>query len=203
MAQAYLKRPLTQVRRKDRVLAEDEWQDRFLTMAPIGQLAVAFEGQPFVHTNFFWYDGEHVYMHTAQVGKLRAMLDTGEARACFTVSEFGRVLPAGTPFDFSTEYASMVLYGEIRVVVDADEKRRALEGLMEKYAPHLVPGVDYVPMPESDIKLTSVFALDIATRVGKHNVKPDDYPAYPNPGGSFIDTERAAGRITMSKKELG
>lgn len=201
-AHAYLKRPRTQLRRKDRTLEAGEWQDRFLTMAPLGHLAVSYENEPFVHSNFFWYDGERVYWHTAQVGKLRAMLDTGAARACFTVSEVGRVLPAGTPFDFSTEYASIVLYGGVRVVADVAEKRRALEGLMAKYAAHLTAGVDYAPMPDSDIALTSVYCLDVETRVGKHNVKPNDYPAYAYPGDTFINTERAAGRVTLKAKEL-
>jgi nitroimidazol reductase NimA-like FMN-containing flavoprotein (pyridoxamine 5'-phosphate oxidase superfamily) len=200
--QRYLERPLTQVRRKDRVLADVEWMDRFLAISAVGHLAVVHEGQPLLHSNFFWFDGTHVYWHTAQVGKLRAVLETGVARACFTVTEFGRVLPAGTPFDFSTEYASVVCYGTVRVVADAVEKKYALEGVMGKYAPHLVAGVDYEPMPESDIAITSVYCLVIETRVGKHNVKPDEYPAYPFPHGSFIAAEREAGRATMREKEL-
>ncbi|MGI8857754.1 MAG: pyridoxamine 5'-phosphate oxidase family protein [Thermomicrobiales bacterium] len=198
----YLERPLTQVRRKDRVLADEEWMDRFLAMSAVGHLAVVYEGQPLLHSNFFWFDGTRVYWHTAQVGKLRAVLETGVARACFTVTEFGRVLPAGTPFDFSTEYASVVCYGTVRVVADATEKQYALEGVMSKYAPQLVAGVDYVPMPASDIAITSVYCMEIETRVGKHNVKPEEYPAYPFPHGSFIDAEREAGRATMRAKEL-
>ncbi len=198
----YLHRPLTQVRRKDRALTDEEWVDRFLTMSAAGHLAVNYEGQPLIHSNFFWFDGTHIYWHTAQVGKLRAVLETGVARACFTVTEFGRVLPAGTPFDFSTEYASVILYGTVRVVADTTEKKYALEGVMSKYAAHLVAGVDYEPMPESDIAITSVYRLEIETRVGKHNVKPDDYPAYPYPYESFIDTEREAGRATMREKDL-
>jgi nitroimidazol reductase NimA-like FMN-containing flavoprotein (pyridoxamine 5'-phosphate oxidase superfamily) len=200
--QRYLERPLTQVRRKDRVLADEEWMDRFLAMSAVGHLAVVYEGQPLLHSNFFWFDGTRIYWHTAQVGKLRAVLETGVSRACFTVTEFGRVLPAGTPFDFSTEYASVVCYGTVRVVADATEKKYALEGVMDKYAPHLVAGVDYEPMPESDIALTSVYCLEIEARVGKHNVKPDAYPAYPFPHGSFIDAEREADRATMREKEL-
>lgn len=75
-------------------------------------------------------------------------------------------------------------------------------GVMSKYAPHLVAGVDYVPMPDRDIAITSVYCMEIETRVGKHNVKPEEYPAYPYPHGSFIDAERAAGRATMRAKEL-
>ncbi len=200
--QRYLERPLTQIRRKDRALTDEEWMDRFLSISPVGHLAVMWEGQPLLHSNFFWFDGTHIYWHTAPVGKLRAVLETGVARACFTVTEFGRVLPAGTPFDFSTEYASVVLYGTVRVLADATEKKYALEGVMSKYAPHLVAGVDYVPMPDSDIAITSVYCMEIETRVGKHNVKPEEYPAYPYPHGSFIDAERAAGRATMRAKEL-
>lgn len=200
--QKYLDKPLTQVRRKERVLDDAVWIDRFLDRAPFGHIAVTWEGQPLIHSNLYWYDGANIYWHTAPVGKLRAILDQGEQRACFTVTEYGRILPASTPFDFSTEYASVILYGTARVVADAAEKRRALEGLMTKYAPHLVPGVDYTPMLDSDIALTSVHCMEIATRVGKHNVKPDDYPAYPNPTPSFIAAERDAGRATMKAKEL-
>src|SRR5437762_141918 len=79
---------------------------------------------------------------------------------------------------------------------------RTLEGLMAKYAPHLAPGVDYAPMPEDDVERTSVYCLEIDQRVAKHNVKPDDYPAFAYQGGSFIAAERRAGRVTVKPKEL-
>jgi len=59
-------------------------------------------GQPLLTTNLFWFDG--------------AVIEGGACRACFTVAEHGRILPAATPIDFSTEYASVVVYGTIRVV---------------------------------------------------------------------------------------
>lgn len=202
----YLARPVTQVRRLDRALVEAEWVEQLLALAPVGYLATVWEGQPMLHSNYFWYDTGRVYWHTAGVGRLRAMFDAddgrGAARGCFTVAEFGRILPAGTPLDFSTEYASVVLYGPVRVVTDATEKRHALDGLMAKYAPHLIPGTDYAIMPDADIARTSVYALDVEQHVGKHNVKPHDYPAYPYPGGSFIMEERDAGRVVVRPKEL-
>jgi uncharacterized protein len=201
-ARSYLNRPLTQPRRKDRRLDDADWQDRLLQLSAVGHLAVVWEGQPLLHSNLFWFDGECVFLHTAAVGRLRAVLEAGPARACFTVAEHGRILPASTPFDFSTEYASVVLYGMANVVTDPAAKRAALEGLMAKYAPHLTAGVDYTPMPDGDIALTSVLRLRVEERVGKHNVKPAEYPAYPYPGGSFIDAERVAGRVTVKPKEL-
>jgi hypothetical protein len=199
---SYLKRPLTQVRRKDRRLDDVEWQDRLLRTAAVGHLALGWEGQPLLHSNLYWYDGQAVYLHTAGAGRLRALLEAGPRPACWTAVEHGRILPARTPFDFSTEYASIILYGTAELVTDPAEKRRALEGLMAKYAPHLTAGVDYEPMPDRDIDLTSVIRLTIAERVAKHNIKPEAYDAYPYPGGSFIAAERAAGRVTLKAKEL-
>jgi nitroimidazol reductase NimA-like FMN-containing flavoprotein (pyridoxamine 5'-phosphate oxidase superfamily) len=201
-SEKYLRRPVTQVRRRDRALDDAGWMDRLLAMGAMGHLAVCWEGQPYLHTNLYWYDGARLYWHTAAVGKLRAILDTGAAPACLTVAEQGRLLPASTPFDFSTEYASVILYGTVRVVAGLEEKRYALEGLMGRYAPHLTPGVDYTPMPDGDVDQTSVYCLEIDRRAGKHNIKPDEYPAYAYPAGSFIEAERAAGRYTTRPKEL-
>lgn len=201
----YLRRPLTQVRRRDRGLTDDAWIDRFLSLAPVGHVAIVWEGEPLLHSNLFWFDGERrIYWHTAGVGKFRALLEAAPegTRACFSIMEQGRLLPASTPFDFSTEYASVQAYGTARVVAERAEKRVGLEGLMAKYAPRLKAGRDYEPMPDGDVDQTSVYCLEIETRVGKHNVKPDDYPAYPYAGGSFIDEERAAGRATVRPKEL-
>ncbi|HSR15069.1 MAG TPA: pyridoxamine 5'-phosphate oxidase family protein [Gemmatimonadales bacterium] len=191
------RRSSTQPRRKDRRLEDDAWLDRFLSRAPFGHLAVCHEDGPHLHSNLFWYDGEAVWLHTAPAGRLLDLVRAGAARACFTVAEHGRILPSYTPLEFSTEYASVLVYGHLEVVTDLATKRRGLEGLMTKYAPHLVPGVDYTPMPDKDVARTAVFRLAVTERVGKHNIKPDDCPAYPFPGESFIDAERAAGRITV------
>ena len=200
----YLNRSRTLVRRRDRALTDDAWIDRYLSIAPIGHLAICWEGEPLLHSNIFWFDGDRrVYFHTAAVGKFRSVVDaSGSARGCFSVTEIGRLLPADTPLNFSTEYASVQAYGTLRLERDRAAKKAALEGIMAKYAPQLQPGVDYRPMPDGDVNQTSVFCFEIEERVGKHNVKPDDYPAYVYPAGSVLDEERAAGRASVRPKEL-
>jgi len=199
---AVLERPVTQIRRKDRRLDTPKWIDRLLELSAVGTIAVSWENRPYLHSNLYWYDGDDCYFHTALLGRIRAMADRGPLPAVFTVTELGRILPAATPMDFSTEYASVVIYGELSLVTDDEEKRRVLYGLMAKYAAHLDSGVDYTPMSDSDIAITSVYRLAVAERVGKHNVKPLDYPAYAYEGGSFIEEERAASRVTLLPKEL-
>src|SRR5581483_11464178 len=130
----YLRRPRTLVRRRDRSLSDDVWIDRYLSIAPAGHLAICWEGEPLLHSNIFWFDGGgRIYFHTAAVGKLRAVVEaSGPARGCFSVTELGRLLPADTPLNFSTEYASVQAYGTLRLETDPGAKQAALEGLMAK-----------------------------------------------------------------------
>lgn len=198
----YLDRPLTQVRRKDRVLHEPEWIDRLLAVAPTCTVAICHAGAPHVNTNIFWAEAGRLWLHMAPVGRFQAMIAAGATEATVTVTEIGRILPAATPLNFSTEYASVIAYGTIAVEDDPARKRAALDGIMAKYAAHLVPGTDYDIMPEADIERTTVLRLDVRERVAKHNIKPDDYPAYQYEAPAFIATERAAGRLTVKPKEL-
>ena len=78
--------------------------------------------------------------------------------------------------DFDVEYESVVVFGTIRVVTDTGRKRRALELLMEQFAPDLTPGEDYEPIADASIERTSVYRIDIEGWSGKRNDKPEDFP---------------------------
>lgn len=189
-------RSVAPVRRRDRAFAEPEWLDRLLATAPLGQIALVWRRRPLIHTTLFWYDGVAIYWHSAAAGTFGSVLARGARRGAFTVSELGRILPAATPFAFSAEYASAVCRGTARVVRDGAEKRRVLEGVMAKYAPHLAPGTDYAPMPDRDIAVPQVYRLSIDAWGGKHNIKPLDQPGFAYAAESFIAAERTAGRVT-------
>lgn len=190
-------RAVAPVRRRDRAFAEPAWLGRRLATAALGQVALTWRRRPLLHTTLFWYDGAAIYWHSAAAGTLGSVLARGARRAVFTVAELGRILPAATPFAFSAEYASVVCQGTARVVRDGAEKRRALEGVMAKYAPHLAPGTDYAPMPDRDVAVPSVYRLSIEEWGGKHNVRSLDQPGFAYAAESFIAAERAAGRLTV------
>jgi uncharacterized protein len=205
----HLVRSRSIMRRADRRLDDPAWQSRLLETALVGHLAVVHEGEPFIHGNIFWHDpaAGAIYLHQARVGRLRAIAETGPLPAVFMVEEIGRVLPNFTPLEFSVEYASVIAHGELAVVADPAEARHALESLTRKYAPHLEEGRDYDPIPEVDIRQTTVQRLTIAELIGKHNVKPADYAPwkiapYALEPASVIDEERAAGRVTVSPKRV-
>jgi nitroimidazol reductase NimA-like FMN-containing flavoprotein (pyridoxamine 5'-phosphate oxidase superfamily) len=79
----------------------------------------------------------------------------------------GRLLPADTALEFSVEYASVIAFGQARIVEDEQEARRGLQGMLDKYFPGLKPGVHYRPIVESELKQTAVYAIDIESMSGK------------------------------------
>lgn len=170
------------VRLSPRAVEDDEWIEAFLTRRPMGVLGLVDEGSPYLVNQLFVYDpGERaVYLHGAHSGRTRTIVErAGPVEACLTVSRMGRLLPAAKPVDFDVEYESVVLYGEIDLVTDAADKRRALERIMEKFAPQLSPGDDYNPIADSSIEHTSVYRIDVDGWSAKRNeADPDVDDAY-------------------------
>jgi nitroimidazol reductase NimA-like FMN-containing flavoprotein (pyridoxamine 5'-phosphate oxidase superfamily) len=82
----------------------------------------------------------------------------------------GRLLPAETAIEFSTEYASVTVFGNARIADDASEQRHGLQGLLDKYFSHLRPGENYSPITDAELQRTSVFAIEIEAWSGKHKV---------------------------------
>ena len=171
--------PRSAVRRRDRG-KDDEWAAAFLRRAAYGFLATVGEGgQPFLNSNLFVYDdtggARRIYLHTHRTGRTRDNLAAAEKVAFSTVA-MGRLLPAPEALEFSVEYAGVVAFGTGRVVEDRDEARTALQMLLDKYAPHLKPGVDYRPTTDAELRRTAVYRIDIETWSGKQKEAAADFP---------------------------
>jgi nitroimidazol reductase NimA-like FMN-containing flavoprotein (pyridoxamine 5'-phosphate oxidase superfamily) len=166
-----------QVRRQDRAVSDEGWIRAMLERAPFGTLATVRNGQPFVNMNIFVYDetANALYIHTARSGRTRSNIEA-EEKVCFGVSDMGRLLPAPTALHFSVEYASVVVFGRARIVEEEVEAERALQQLLDKYAPHLRPGRDYRPIQPEELAVTSVFRIDIEEYSGKQKVAAADHP---------------------------
>jgi nitroimidazol reductase NimA-like FMN-containing flavoprotein (pyridoxamine 5'-phosphate oxidase superfamily) len=167
--------PLDELRRRDKA-RDDAWIRAFLHSGAWGALATVSDGQPFINTNLYVFDegANVIYLHTARTGRTRANVEQG-GPACFSVAEMGRILPDEIALEFSVEYAGVTVFGRAAVVEDDGEKARALQLLLDKYAPNLKPDRDYRPANQKELDRTSVFRLEIESWSGKANVKPADF----------------------------
>lgn len=169
--------PLNKVRRADRAVEDEGWIKRMLHQAGMGTLATVYDGQPFINMNLFVYNESSncIFMHTARYGRTQTNVEADET-VCFSIGEMGRFLPADEALEFSVEYSGVVIFGRGRIVGEEAEKARALQLLLDKYAPHLKTGKDYRPATSDEVKRTAVYRIDIDSWSGKRKVAPEEFP---------------------------
>ena len=160
----------------------DDWIRAYLHEAKICRIATSWDDQPFVMANTFWFeeDNHRIIFHTNLAGRMRANIERNP-KVCLEVSELGKLLPSNVALEFSLQYRSVMVFGTVRVLGEPAEQRGALYGLIGKYF-NMIPGTEYRPITEDELRQTSVYALDIESWSGKENwqeraSQSDDWPA--------------------------
>jgi nitroimidazol reductase NimA-like FMN-containing flavoprotein (pyridoxamine 5'-phosphate oxidase superfamily) len=125
-------------------------------------LYVCMDGQVFVHT-------------TSARGHFRSNIDR-EQCICFEVDEPDQVFDYGRfECDSGLAYASVILFGRIRVVDERDVKQRFCEMLMQKYGkPDTIRPKNFFPR----LDIITVYAITVERITGKQQVLPaQQWPA--------------------------
>ncbi len=116
-------------------------------------------------------------------------------KVAFSVAAMGRLLPASEALEFSVEYAGVVAFGAGQIVDDEAEAKSALQALLNKYAPHLVPDRDYRSTTNEELARTAVYRIDVETWSGKQKEVEADFPgAFDLPELPIPFPERGAGQ---------
>ncbi|WP_369221668.1 pyridoxamine 5'-phosphate oxidase family protein [Streptomyces sp. R39] len=137
------------------------------------------DGAPVVLPTLYGRVGEVLYLHGSTGSRPLRM--TGQAdpglAVCVTVTHVDGLVLARSAFHHSVNYRSVVVHGIAHQVTDPEEKRRALDALVD----HVVPGraADSRPADKKELAATAVIRLDLKevsakTRTGDANDEPAD-----------------------------
>lgn len=159
---------LTDMRRKDRAVNDDEWIIALLKRADYGVLATCKDGQPFTVARNFAYDRERhaIFFHGARKGRTFESVGAGTP-ANLNVSEMGEWILAERAMNFGVKYRGVVVFGMLHIEDDSAEMKRGLQLLMDKHFPDLKPDVDYEAITDIDLKVTAVLRMDVESWSGK------------------------------------
>ena len=119
------------VRRQDRLLDEARSRE-LLETAEYGVLSmVDDDGQAYgIPVNFVWDGEDKIYIHCAPEGrKLRAIANHPKVSLCVV----GRTHLL--PKNFTTEYESVIVFGEARTGLPEEERMHALHLLIDEHSP--------------------------------------------------------------------
>lgn len=150
-----------------------------LDEAYVCHLGFVRDGAPVVLPTLFGRVGETLYVHGSTGSRPLRM--TGQADpglpVCLTVTHVDALILARSAFHHSINYRSVVVHGTAYDVTDPEEKRTALDALVE----HVVAGRsrDSRPANKKELTATAVIRLDLnevsaKLRTGGVNDEPED-----------------------------
>ncbi|MFJ5533197.1 pyridoxamine 5'-phosphate oxidase family protein [Streptomyces sp. NPDC093261] len=137
------------------------------------------DGAPVVLPTLYGRVGERLYVHGSTGSRPMRMsgaADPGLA-VCLTVTHVDGLVLARSAFHHSVNYRSVVVHGIAHQVTDPDERRTALDALVD----HVVPGRsgDSRPANRKELAATAVIRLDLdevsaKVRTGGVHDEPED-----------------------------
>jgi hypothetical protein len=170
--------PRTTVRRlPDRARYDRDTLESILDEGLVCHVGFVDGGQPFVVPSAYARRGDRIVIHGSAASRMIRALAAG-APACVTVTLLDGLVLARSSFHHSMNYRSVVVLGAATEITDPEEKRRALDAIVE----HVVPGrLSSVRSPsEVEMRATRVVELPLDEASAKVRTGPpkDDEADY-------------------------
>ncbi|KES05956.1 hypothetical protein BU52_17735 [Streptomyces toyocaensis] len=166
-------------RSPDRASYDRELVHAILDEGYVCHLGFVRDGAPVVLPTLYGRVGEVLYVHGSTGSRpLRAAGRAGQGLpVCLTVTHVDGLVLARSAFHHSVNYRSVVVHGPAYDVTDPEEKRQALDALVD----HVVPGraADSRPANKKELAATAVIRLELnevsaKLRTGGVNDEPED-----------------------------
>ncbi|MFD4612298.1 pyridoxamine 5'-phosphate oxidase family protein [Streptomyces sp. NPDC058440] len=166
-------------RSADRASYDGELVHAILDEGYVCHLGFVRDGAPVVLPTLYARVGERLYVHGSTGSRplrMAGRTDPG-LPVCLTVTHVDDLVLARSAFHHSLNYRSVVVHGTAHQVTDPEEKRAALDALVD----HVVPGrsADSRPANTKELAATAVLRLDLEEvsaklRTGGVNDEPED-----------------------------
>jgi hypothetical protein len=160
----------TRLRRKaDRGSLDRDVVFSILDEALVAHVSFVVDGQRFLIPMTYGRVGDDLYLHGARANHLLKSLAAG-VPVCAAVTLLDGLVLARSVFHHSMNYRSVVVFGTATEVDDPDEKRAALDAVVD----HVMPGrtADARPPTDSELRATLVVRLPITEASAKIRTGP-------------------------------
>lgn len=139
-----------------------------LDAAMLAHIAYVIEGQPFCTPTVLWREDDTLYWHGSAASRMLKQARDG-LRACVTVAHLDGLVLARSGFHHSVNYRSAMCFGTARLVVEAAEKGRAFDALIDRFYPGR--SAEIRPATAQELKATSIVAMPIEEAAAKIRAK--------------------------------
>ena len=122
------------VRRHERGLYDHGTVHAILDAALAAHISYVINGQPYCTPTAFWREGETLYWHGSSASRM-IRFQTPGVPVCVTVMHLDALVLARSAFHHSVNYRSVMAFGTARRVETEAEKRRAMDGFIDRFYP--------------------------------------------------------------------
>jgi nitroimidazol reductase NimA-like FMN-containing flavoprotein (pyridoxamine 5'-phosphate oxidase superfamily) len=161
-------------RRHDRGSYDHATVHALLDAAALCHVSYVIDGQPYCTPTLFWREGSTLYWHGSSASRMLRNQSEGEP-ACLTVTHLDSLVLARCGFNHSADYRSVMAFGRARLVEDAEEKKRALVMMVDRFFPGRTAQLRQSTAQE--IKATAVIVMEIeraSAKIRSKGVADDD-----------------------------
>ena len=130
----------------------------------VAHVAFVQDESPVVVPMIYGRVGDKIYLHGARKARAIRLLEK-TTRACLNVTLLDGIVLARSAFNSSMQYRSVTVFGSPHIIVDSEEKLRAMRVISE----HSMPGRwgELRDSHEREVKMTGVIQLDIESASAK------------------------------------
>jgi nitroimidazol reductase NimA-like FMN-containing flavoprotein (pyridoxamine 5'-phosphate oxidase superfamily) len=146
------------VRRHERGRYDKTGVHAILDCALLAHISYVMDGQPFCTPTAFWREGEHLYWHGSSASRMIRFQKPG-VPVCLTVTHLDALVLARSGFHHSVNYRSVMAFGTARLLDGEAEKRRAMDGFIDRFYPGRSARLR--PPTASEIKATTFITMEI------------------------------------------
>jgi nitroimidazol reductase NimA-like FMN-containing flavoprotein (pyridoxamine 5'-phosphate oxidase superfamily) len=135
-----------------------------LDSSMVAHIAYVIDSQPFCTPTGFWREDDKLYWHGSSASRMIRSQAEG-VPVCVTATHLDAIVLARSGFHHSVNYRSVMAFGTARLVTDAAEKTRAMDGFVDRFFPGRSKQIR--PPNGQEIKATSFVVMPIDEASGK------------------------------------
>ena len=148
------------MRKRERAIQDRREIEEILKRAVVCRIALSENDQPYIVPVCFGYRDDCLYFHCAPEGRKLDILQKND-RVCFEVDIEYEPVMSVRACNWGMRFRSVIGFGRGSIVQDDQEKRQALDLIMEHYGGR---GGDYAP---EAFGITTVVKIVIESMTGK------------------------------------
>jgi len=150
------------MRKKEKEITDKTVMESIILSSSVCRLALSEDNYPYIIPLCFGYEENTLYFHSAPKGKKLDILRSNN-KVCFEFDIDHRIVKAQEACGWSMNYRSVIGFGKASILDDSEEKIKAINAIIRRYAGKSLP------YSKAKLKDTVIIKVEIESITGKES----------------------------------